>query len=299
MACAGSMEQAPVRSRMLVLAAAVLFSTGGAAFKATALSAWQVASFRSGIAALALGAALPEARRGWRWRIVPVAAAYAATLVLFVLANRLTTAANAIFLQSTAPLYLLLLGPLILKERIRAADVLYMAAVLGGVGLFFAGAEVTSATAPDPRLGNWLALASGFTYALMLAGLRLLARRGYGEAALAATTLGNVLACAGVLPLALPVRGATGADLAVLLYLGMFQVALAYVCLTRGIRFVPGVEATTLLMAEPTLSPVWAWLVHGERPGAWALAGGGIIVVATLANTWRHARGISSPQRVG
>src|SRR5579884_3950176 len=161
MACAGSMEQSPVRSRMLVLAAAVLFSTGGAAFKATALSAWQVASFRSGIAALALGAALPEARRGWRWRIVPVAAAYAATLVLFVLANRLTTSANAIFLQSTAPLYLLLLGPLVLREPLRASDLWFLLAVLGGVALFFVGAEAPLATAPDPRRGNLFGLASG------------------------------------------------------------------------------------------------------------------------------------------
>ncbi len=287
------MELLPVRSRMLVLAAAVLFSTGGAAFKATALNAWQVASFRSGVAALLLTTALPETRRGWRWRIVPAAVAYAATLVLFVLANRLTTAADAIFLQSTAPLYLLLLGPLALHERIRLADFLYMAAVLAGVGLFFVGAEAKSATAPDPRLGNWLALASGLTYALMLAGLRLLARRGYGESALAATALGNMLAWAAVLPLALPAHGASALDWAVVLYLGTFQVSLAYVCLARGIRFVQAFEATTLLMAEPALSPVWAWLVHGERPGPRAMAGGAVIVTATLANTWRHTRAVA------
>lgn len=283
------MQPSPVRSRLLLLAAAVLFSTGGAAFKATTLSGWQVASFRAGIAALVL-LALPEARRGWRWSIVPIAVTYAATLILFVVANRLTTAANAIFLQSTAPLYVLLLGPLLLHERIRGSDVAYMMAVLGGITLFFVGAEATSATAPDPHRGNLVALASGPTYALTLVGLRWLARRGQGDSALAATTLGNVLACVAVLPLALPVRGGGAIDVAVLLYLGVFQVGLAYVCLTRGIRYVPGVEATTLLIAEPVMSPVWAWLVHGERPGAWALAGGGVIVAATLVNTWRNAR---------
>lgn len=285
------MEKSPVRSRLLLVAAALLFSTGGAAFKATTLTAWQVASFRSGIAAAVLLAALPEARRGWRAAIVPVAAAYAATLILFVLANRLTTAADAIFLQSTAPLYLLLLGPLLLGERLRWGDVGFMAAVLAGIGLFFVGAEERSATAPDPRLGNWLGLASGLTYALMLAGMRWLARRGHGESALAATTLGNLIAFAAVLPMALPVHAAGAVNVAVLLYLGVFQVGLAYVFLTRGIRHVRGVEATTLLMAEPVMSPVWAWLVHGERPGTWALAGGGVIVAATLVNTWRHARG--------
>ena len=285
------MEKSPVRSRLLLVAAALLFSTGGAAFKlATTLTAWQVASFRSGIAAVVLLAVLPEARRGWRWAMVPVAVAYAATLILFVLANRLTTAADAIFLQSTAPLYLLLLGPLVLDERIRGGDVAFMAAVMGGIGMFFVGAEKVSATAPDPRWGNWLGLASGLTYALMLVGMRWLARRGHGESTLAASALGNLIAFAAALPMALPVHGGGAADVAVLVYLGVFQIGLAYWCLTRGIRWVPGVEATTLLMAEPVMNPVWAWLVLGERPGAWALGGGAVIVAATLVSTWRHAR---------
>jgi len=285
-------DKAPVRHRLMLVSAALLFSTGGAAFKlASGLTAWQVASFRSGIAAAVLLAVLPETRRRWRWSIAPVAVAYAATLILFVLANRLTTAADAIFLQSTAPLYLLLLGPLVLDERIRGGDVAFMAAVMGGIGLFFVGAEAKSATAPDPRLGNWLALASGLTYALMLVGMRWLARRGHGESTLAASALGNVIAFAAVLPMALPVHSVGAVDVAVLVYLGVFQIGLAYWCLTRGIRFVPGVEATTLLMAEPVMNPVWAWFVLGERPGAWAIAGGGVIVAATLLNTWRQARG--------
>src|SRR5208337_4401995 len=123
-----------------------------------------------------------------------------------------------------------------------------------------------------PRRGNLLALGSGVTYALMLAGLRWLALRGQGGSTLAAATLGNVMAGVAVLPLALPVLRFTASDLAVLLYLGVVQIGLAYVFLTRGIHHVPAVEATTLLMVEPALSPLWAWLVHGERPGAWALA---------------------------
>src|SRR3990172_9137079 len=98
-------------SQLQLLAAAVLFSTGGAAIKACTLSSWQIASFRSVIAAVALFLLLPDARRRWTWRAVAVGAAYAATLMLFVLGNKLTTAANTIFLQSTAPLYILLLGP--------------------------------------------------------------------------------------------------------------------------------------------------------------------------------------------
>ena len=107
-------------NRLLLLAAAFLFSTGGAAIKATALTSWQVACFRSGVAALALLALVPAARRGWTRRTLIAALPYAATVLLFVLANKLTTSANAIFLQSTAPLYLLLLGP-VAAEGTRAA----------------------------------------------------------------------------------------------------------------------------------------------------------------------------------
>src|SRR3989442_11806346 len=98
-------------ARLRVIAAALLFSIGGAGIKACALTSWQVAGFRSGIAALVLFLLLPDSRRGWTRRTALVGASYAATMILFVLANKLTTSANTIFLQSTAPLYILLLGP--------------------------------------------------------------------------------------------------------------------------------------------------------------------------------------------
>src|SRR2546425_10171933 len=112
----------PVRSRIEILAAAALFSTGGAAIKACSWSGWQVASFRSGIAALAVLVMLPAARRLPSGRALAVGAAYATTMILFVRANKLTSAADAIFLQSTAPLYVLLLAPLLLRERARPRD---------------------------------------------------------------------------------------------------------------------------------------------------------------------------------
>src|SRR5207245_2631869 len=140
--------------------AALLFSSGGAAIKASSFSSWQVAAFRSGVAALVLWLVLPAARKGWTWRTMFIGVAYAATLILFVLANRLTTAANAIFLQATAPIYVLLLGPWLLHERVRRSDILYIAAVALGLALFFAGSETAVASAPDPARGNLLALAS-------------------------------------------------------------------------------------------------------------------------------------------
>jgi drug/metabolite transporter (DMT)-like permease len=127
----------PLAARLRLLLAAVLFSTGGAAIKAATLTGWQVASFRSGIAALAVWLLVPAARGRWSRRVLAVAAVYAATMVLFVVANKLTTAANTIFLQSTAPLYVLLAGPLLLGERVTRADLALMAAVAAGMALFF------------------------------------------------------------------------------------------------------------------------------------------------------------------
>lgn len=286
----GALEASPVRNRLLLMGAALLFSTGGAAIKAATLTGWQVASFRSGVAALVLLAVLPEARRGWSWRLAPVGAAYAATLVLFVLATRLTTAANAIFLQSTAPLYLLLLGPWLLREPVRRSDLVYVLAVAGGMALLFRGTEQALATAPDPHRGNLLGVASGLAWALTVTGLRWLGRRGEANAALAPVVAGNLLAFLVALPMALPLTRISGADLAVILYLGVVQIGLAYVFVTRAIRHVPAFEATTVLLLEPVMNPIWAWMVQAERPGAWALAGGAVILSATLVNTWRQAR---------
>ena len=132
--------------RLMVLAAALLFSTGGAAVKLCTLTGWQVACLRSAIAALALLVLLPDARRGWSWRTLPVACAYGATMICFVISSKLTTSANAVFLQSAAPLYVLVLGPILLAEPIRRRDLLFMAALIGGMVLIFGGHQPQHAT---------------------------------------------------------------------------------------------------------------------------------------------------------
>jgi drug/metabolite transporter (DMT)-like permease len=280
-------------SLLLLLAAAVLFSTGGAAIKSTTLTPWQVASFRSGFAAAALALLLPAARRGWNRRMLPASAAYAGTLITFVLATKLTTAANAIFLQSTAPLYLLAIGPLVLHEPVRRRDLLFAAAVASGMALLFARADAASATAPDPAAGNAIGAVSGVLWALTIAGLRWLGRG--GEAPMGSVAAGNLLAFVAALPAAVPVRSFTGADLAALAYLGVVQIGLAYVCLTRALRHVTAFEASAILLVEPALNPVWAWLLHGERPGAWPLAGGAVILAAIAAKSYAERRSPGKP----
>jgi drug/metabolite transporter (DMT)-like permease len=103
--------------------------------------------------------------------------------------------------------------------------------------------------------------------------------------------VGNLMAFALCLPMALPVEKATAADLWVLFYLGAFQVALAYVLLTKSMRHVPGLEAATLLLVEPVFNPVWTWLLRGERPGGLALLGGGVIILSAFLRTlWESRR---------
>jgi len=276
-------------NRLLLVATALLFSTGGAAIKACSLGAWQVAAFRSGVAAVALFAMVPAARRGLSWRVLPVATAYAATVILFVNANKLTTSANAIFLQSTAPLYVLALAPLLLHERIRRSDLVFAAVVGAGLGLFFIARQGALRTAPDPARGDVVALVSGLAWALTVVGLRWLGKRS-ADGAIATVVLGNVIACLISLPAALPVVESRSTDWLLIAYLGVVQIGLAYFCLTRAIGHVPAFEATTLLLLEPALNPVWAWLVHGERPAALALAGGATILSATVIHTWRESR---------
>lgn len=272
------------RHRLLLVAAAVLFSTGGAVIKSATLTAFQVACFRSGVAAVALLLALPESRR-WSSRLMLPSVAYAATLVLFSLSTRLTTAANAIFLQSTAPLYLLIIGPVFLREPIRRSDLLVALAVTTGMILLFVGSEPAMATAPNPPLGNILAAVSGLTWALSVTGLRFTARAADSNAAVATVALGNIVAFLATLPVALPLNHLSGADAAVVLYLGIFQIGLAYICVTTAIRYVPAFEASIVLLLEPVLNPIWTWLVHGERAGPWTLAGAALILLSTLLKT--------------
>lgn len=275
--------------RLLLVCAALLFSTGGAAIKATTLNSWQTAGFRSLAAAIALVALLPEARRGWSMRIVPVAAAYASCLILFVHSTKLTTAANAIFLQSTAPAWLLILSPWLLKERIGRAEWLHAAALSVGMALFFLGADVPNSTAPDPVSGNFYATVSGLAWALTIAGLRWLSKKQEQPAGLPMVVLGNLFAFLFCAPMALPLAHSTPLDWGVILYLGLVQIGLAYLCLTRGMRHIPAFEAATILLLEPVANPVWAFLLHGERPSSLAVAGGAVILFSTLLKAYsRH-----------
>ena len=295
-------------SRLQVLGAALLFSTGGFAIKSCDLGGWQVASFRCGVAALAIWLLIPAARRRWRRGEVMVGCAYAATLVFYAVSTKLTTAANAIFLQSAAPLYILVLAPWWLGERASRRDLGFAAAMAAGLVLVLSGQDAAVATAPDPARGNLLGALAGGCWALTVIGLRRLSdeARTSGATAsesgrsLVALVAGNVIGFVVTLPLALGVgqaevpplwgtsNGTTidGVDWAWIVFLGVFQIGLAYLLLTAGLRKIPAFEASLLLLAEPVFNPIWTWLAHGEIPSASAILGGVLILGATTAKTW-------------
>ncbi len=280
--------------RLQVVAAAILFSTGGAAIKAIPLGGLQVASLRSGIAAITLAILIPSARRGWTRATVAIGTAYAATMILFVVANKWTTAATTIFLQATAPLYLVLLAPLFLGEPVRRRDWGFIVVLAAGMSLFFVGAQAPAPTAPRPLAGNIAGALTGVAWAVTLAGLRWSAGTGAGSSrdrAAAAALAGNAFACLACLPFVFPIEAPLGArDAGILVYLGVFQIGVAYVFLTAGIRHVGALAASMLLLVENTLNPLWAWIVHAEFPGRLAIAGGAVILGATTARTLLDAR---------
>ena len=277
-------------ARLQALAAALLFSTGGAGIKVAAFSGVQVSALRSGIAAVAL-LLFMRGRIEWSPQVGLAGMVYAATLTLFVLSTKLTTSANAIFLQSTAPLYLLLLGPLVLGEHFKRRDLVYLLAVALGLVSCFVGQPAASVTAPDPVRGNLLGVVCSITWALTLVALRYVerdhSRPGLGMSAVA---FGNLFAAIAALPFAWPLPAASVEEWATIVYLGVCQIGLAYVCLTVAIRHLPALEVSLLLLIEPVLNPVWTWILRGEQPGTWTIVGGGIILTATALRSLHDAR---------
>ncbi len=279
-----------LKAKLYVVTGALLFSTGGVAIKLSTLSGWQISCLRSLIAAVVLAIFLPKLRATWTWRSWVVAVPYATTFTLFTLANKLTTAANAIFLQDTAPLYILLLAPLLLRERIRAADIGFIGALVLGLGLIFTAGVEQNSNATNPALGNLLGACSGVSWALTLLGLRWLAVRSVDQpdnpinAVVGGCLLASVLGAFA----ASPFEGLDIFNWAIVVYLGVFQIALAYVLVTAGIQHVLALEASLLLLVEPVLSPIWVWLFLAELPGPLASAGGAIVILATVVYTARR-----------
>jgi drug/metabolite transporter, DME family len=270
---------------LFILAAAVLWSTGGLFIKWTSLSGLELSFGRSLLAAITV--AIFTRHEGFGLNKVTALASvlYAALLLLFVLATKETTAANAIFLQYTAPVYLLLLEPLFYKEKFRSRDLITVTGCVLGMSLFFVGK-----LRPQDVTGNLLALASGFCFACYFLLLRHSKSRAVNRAS--SVIYGNLLVVLIAAPVGLKVLPhMTRHDALSVLYLGVVQIGLAYtlftVAMARGVR---SLDAGIIGYVEPVLNPIWVFLVLGEQPSAWALLGGSIIVVAVVCHTLIEAK---------
>lgn len=271
---------------LLVLGAAAIWSTGGLFIKATHLSVFQLSFGRSLLAAIII--AIFTRREGFGINRISALTSvlYAALLILFVAATKLTTAANAIFLQYTAPVYVLLLEPVFYKEKFRGRDFVTVAACLAGMSLFFVGK-----LRPQDVTGNLLALASGVCFACFFLLLRHSKARDVNRAS--SVIYGNligVVICAPAFFNALQ-HGIDAADWARLAYLGIVQLGFAYLLFTSAMaRGVRSLDAGIIGYIEPVLNPIWVFLFIGERPSGWALVGGSIIVISVIVHMVIEAR---------
>ncbi|MDQ1707515.1 MAG: hypothetical protein QOJ88_726 [Pyrinomonadaceae bacterium] len=270
---------------LFVVAAAVLWSSGGLFIKWTSISGLELSFGRSLFAAITV--AIFTRREGFGLNKVTALASllYAALLLLFVLATKQTTAANAIFLQYTAPVYLLIFEPLFYHEKFRSRDLLVVIACVAGMSLFFVGK-----LRPEDVAGNLLALASGLCFACYFLLLRHTKSRAVNRAS--SVIYGNLLLVMIAAPAGLKALPHMNSfDGWSVIYLGVVQIGLAYtlftVAMARGVR---SLDAGIVGYIEPVLNPIWVFLVLGERPSQWALLGGAIIITAVVCHTLLEAR---------
>jgi drug/metabolite transporter (DMT)-like permease len=267
------------RGLFYIAIAALLWSSGGIGIKWVADPPLKVTFYRSLFAAATLFAIF---RRDLRVKASPAflvaMISYGTCLTTFVVATKWTTAANAIFLQYAGVVWVLLLAPFVLREPMRRRDVIAIGVALGGMALFFVGKFEARGLA-----GNGMALVSSVFFASMILALR----RESGSSR-AAVAWGNIALALVLLPFVYDDLALTTRSLLGLAFLGIFQIGLAYAYFVRGLRDVAATEASLTGMLEPVMNPVWVLLFLGERPSAFAIAGG-VIVLAAIA--WHTLQG--------
>ncbi len=256
---------------ILLLITAVLWSTGGVLIKYVSWNPIAIAGMRSAIASLIMIAVVGKPRLTWSGVQIGGAIAYMATVVLFVLATKLTSAANAILLQYTGPIYVALFGRWFLGERTTRLDWITIAVVIIGMTLFF-----MDSLSSDGMLGNVIAIASGVAFAW----LALFLRKQKEERPEDSIILGNWLAAVIALPFMVSSGMPSGESWMGLVLLGVVQLGFSYVLYARAIRHVTALEALLIPVVEPILNPIWALLLLNEKPGAWAIIGGIIVLGA-------------------
>lgn len=261
-----------VRAVGLLVATAVLWSFGGLLIKLISWNPMAIAGGRSILAAAVMLLVVRRHHLNWSFDQIAGAVCYAVNVVLFVVATKLTTAANAIFLQYTAPVYVAILGAYFLKEKVTALEWLTIVAVIFGMAMFFFD-RLTFAN----YWGNALAIISGVAFA----GMIVFMRKQKSEFPLGSIFLGNILAVIVCLPFMFGQVPDKVGWLA-LAALGTVQLGFSYILYSIAIKRATALEGVMVPMLEPVLNPLWVFLFLAERPGRWAVPGGIIVIVSAV-----------------
>lgn len=263
---------------------ALLWSSGGLFIKVITLDAYQISFYRSGIAAVTILiiCLYKKVNLKFEFDIISILCSltFAFILILFVLATKLTTAANAIFLQFTAPIYLLLLEPVFLKTKFEKRNLIALIFCFAGMTLFFFGRLDMSSIQ-----GNLLAICSGICFALFSLFLKWKKQIHKTESTIIYIITGNILVCIFCLPLIYDKLMIESDQLVYLLFMGVFQIGISYIIFNEGIKYISAIESMIIAMLEAILNPIWVFLGVGETPSVYSIAGSLIILMAIL---WRN-----------
>jgi drug/metabolite transporter (DMT)-like permease len=270
---------------MYVVFAVLLWSTGGLFIKLSTLDAYQVTFFRSLLAGITV--LIVTRKRGLRINGFGIIASviYATLLFLFVWATKHTTAANAIFLQYTAPIYILILAPFVIGEKFHFRDLITIVFCIGGMSLFFVGKLEIS-----DYQGNIAALFSGIFLGIYIMLLR--HKRAAAMNPTITVIYGNFLLAVVNLPSGIAaIPTITWLDAGAVAFLGVFQIGISYILFIKGVNLgTRPLDASIIGFIEPLLNPVWVFLFLGEEPSRWALLGGAIIIATVIAHTFIQYR---------
>lgn len=257
-----------------VFISAILWSTNGLFIKIIDLGPLTIVGVRSAIAATMMIALFNKNLRfNLSFPQIAGAVAYSATIILFVTATKMTTAANVVFLHYTTPVFTALLGAWLLRERVSRLDWLVMSVVMGGIALFFLDEFTVGGL-----WGNIMAIISAITFAFMILFLRLQK----SGSTLETIIIGNLITAV-VCSYSIIQDPPTTVDWLPLLYMGTIQIGLSFIMYCSAIKYLPALDAVLIQTIEPLLNPIWVFLVIGETPGIWALTGGGVVLGAVTA----------------
>lgn len=262
------------KGTLCVFLAAVLYSIGGLCMKVIPWNGMAINGGRTAIALVVIGLYLwivKHPLRFNRWVLVGALCVFG-TNALFSVANKMTTAANAIVLQFTAPIFVMLFSLVFFRRKPTKLDVAACAVVFGGIVFFF----VDSLTMGG-GLGNVLALISGISYA----GVFMMNDMPNSDA-ISSVFWGDVLSAMTGLPFLFRETDFSAGPIISLLVLGVFQVAVAYILLTIGLKTTPSVTASLVSGIEPVLNPILVAVFYGETMGAMALVGAGIVIIGVV-----------------